>query len=188
MLLAVLLCVLIGLGTLLEALLTGQGGWAWASLAASAAAAALLGVDGYLRRRRVAVGVSRSADRVVAPDRGPSPAAPAKPVSKDPGNPPADHPGTAGPESPDGVDGGAAQADPEPGEEDTDAADALLVADLPDEVRVVDERPRYHLATCGWLTGRETLALPVGEARELGFSPCARCTPDAVLAGRHRRR
>lgn len=76
--------------------------------------------------------------------------------------------------------------DGEPAEEDTDAADLLVVTDLGVEVRVVDERPRYHLAACTWLAGRPTLGLPVSEARELGFTPCAVCTPDRTLAAAHR--
>jgi hypothetical protein len=74
----------------------------------------------------------------------------------------------------------------EPAEEDTDAADLLAVTELDIEVRVMDERPRYHLATCPWLADRPTLALPVHEARELGFTPCAVCSPDRSLAAAHR--
>ena len=53
----------------------------------------------------------------------------------------------------------------EPGEEPTDAGDLLVVAGLNAEVRVVDEHPRYHLATCVWLANRPTIPLPVSEAR-----------------------
>jgi hypothetical protein len=74
----------------------------------------------------------------------------------------------------------------EPGEEPTDASDLLVVAGLNVEVRVVDEHPRYHLATCVWLANRPTIPIPVAEARQLGFTPCARCGPDGVLAARHR--
>lgn len=74
----------------------------------------------------------------------------------------------------------------EPGEEPTDASDLLVVAGLNVEVRVVDEYPRYHLATCLWLANRPTIPIPVSEARQLGFTPCARCGPDGVLAARHR--
>lgn len=74
----------------------------------------------------------------------------------------------------------------DPAEEPTDASDLLVVAGLDAEVRVVDEHPRYHLATCGWLGPRRTIAIAVSEARQLGFTPCARCGPDAVLAARHR--
>lgn len=74
----------------------------------------------------------------------------------------------------------------EPGEEPTDAADLLIVADLRAEVRVVDERPRYHLPTCTYLRDKPTIPLPVDEARQLGFTPCVRCGPDAVLAAQHR--
>jgi hypothetical protein len=74
----------------------------------------------------------------------------------------------------------------EPGEEPTDASDLLVVAGLNVEVRVVDEHPRYHLATCVWLANRPTIPIPVSEARQLGFTPCSRCAPDSVLAARHR--
>jgi hypothetical protein len=74
----------------------------------------------------------------------------------------------------------------EPGEEPTDASDLLVVAGLKAEVRVVDEHPRYHLATCLWLANRPTIPVPVSEARQLGFTPCARCGPDGVLAARSR--
>jgi len=75
--------------------------------------------------------------------------------------------------------------DAEPAEEDTDAADVLTVSELEAEVVVVDERPRYHLATCRWLDNRPTLPLPVHEARELGFTPCSICAPDRSLVAAH---
>ena len=56
-------------------------------------------------------------------------------------------------------------------------ADAVRVARLEAEVLVVDGRPRYHLADCPFVTGKATEALPVGEAVELGFSPCGICRP-----------
>jgi hypothetical protein len=82
--------------------------------------------------------------------------------------------------------GAEVDPDAEPAEEDTDAADLLAVTELDNEVRVVDERPRYHLATCRWLAGRPALTLPIREARELGFTPCAVCSPDRSLAAAHR--
>ena len=83
-------------------------------------------------------------------------------------------------------EGAELDPDAEPAEEDTDAADLLAVTELDSEVRVVDERPRYHLATCRWLAGRPALTLPIREARELGFTPCAVCSPDRSLAAAHR--
>ncbi|GAA3840532.1 hypothetical protein GCM10022243_03650 [Saccharothrix violaceirubra] len=74
----------------------------------------------------------------------------------------------------------------EPGEEDTSADDLLIVAGLHDEVRVLDERPRYHLDTCPWVGAHATLPLPVSEARQLGFTPCDVCTPDVTLVARAR--
>ncbi|MEW2503187.1 hypothetical protein AB0878_22235 [Amycolatopsis sp. NPDC047767] len=73
-----------------------------------------------------------------------------------------------------------------PAEEDTSAEDLAVVKELEDEVVVVDEYPRYHLVDCPWLSGRDTIPIGVGEARQLGFTPCARCGPDAVLAAAHR--
>ncbi|MFC0003274.1 hypothetical protein [Micromonospora siamensis] len=69
----------------------------------------------------------------------------------------------------------------EPPAEPVTPAQAALVARLQAEVRVVDGRPRYHLADCVHLVGRDDESLPVAEAVELGFTPCSRCTPDAVL-------
>ncbi|MGH3872830.1 MAG: hypothetical protein ACRDSR_15215 [Pseudonocardiaceae bacterium] len=74
----------------------------------------------------------------------------------------------------------------EPGEEDTDAADLLVVYELADQVLVVDEHPRYHLTGCPWPDQAQVERLAVREARELGFTPCDRCRPDTSLARRHR--
>jgi hypothetical protein len=52
---------------------------------------------------------------------------------------------------------------------------------------VIDGRPRYHLPGCVHLLGREHESLPVGEAVELGFSPCGLCEPDSTLLARSRR-
>jgi hypothetical protein len=76
----------------------------------------------------------------------------------------------------------------EPGAEEVEVTDLLLVVDLTDEVLVVDEHPRYHLEGCRFLAGRETFALPLDEARTDGFTPCALCTPDRHLADRERAR
>jgi hypothetical protein len=80
---------------------------------------------------------------------------------------------------------GSDEEDPpdEPGIEAAQLGDLARVAGRDDEVRVVDGRPRYHLAACAHLTGRESEGLPVSEASELGFTPCARCAPIATLLG-----
>ncbi|HEX3812542.1 MAG TPA: hypothetical protein VHX59_06835 [Mycobacteriales bacterium] len=74
----------------------------------------------------------------------------------------------------------------EPPEEDVSASDVLRIVDLLDEVLVVDGRPRYHLAGCRHLVARETIPLPVSEAREAQFTPCAWCHPDSTIADRAR--
>ena len=72
--------------------------------------------------------------------------------------------------------------------EDVEVTDLLLIVDLKDEVVVVDEHPRYHLAGCRFLTGRTGIPLPMDEARVDGFTPCALCAPDRHLADRERAR
>jgi hypothetical protein len=62
-------------------------------------------------------------------------------------------------------------------------ADAAQLAVTTIEVLVVDGRPRYHVTGCPHLSGRETEALPVAEAIDLGFTPCGICRPvDRLLA------
>ena len=73
-----------------------------------------------------------------------------------------------------------------PPEEPRDADAAALVAGLDDEVLVVDELPRYHLAGCRSLNASSVIPLPAREAVELGFTPCAWCTPDRTLSARNR--
>jgi hypothetical protein len=73
-----------------------------------------------------------------------------------------------------------------PPEEPRDAEAAGLVAELDDEVLVVDELPRYHLGGCRSLAGSPVIPLPAREAVELGFTPCSWCTPDRTLSARHR--
>lgn len=85
-----------------------------------------------------------------------------------------------------GGDGGAvgpADDDPadEPPAQHISALDAARVARLDADVLVIDGRPRYHLPGCVHLLGRESEPLPVGEAVELGFSPCSLCEPDTTL-------
>jgi hypothetical protein len=67
------------------------------------------------------------------------------------------------------------------------AADAARVAQMTADVLVIDGRPRYHQAGCVHLLGRESEPVPVGEAVELGFTPCSLCEPDSVLLAEARR-
>jgi hypothetical protein len=185
----VLLLIVAAFGLLVAALISTQTLWAWGSVLLSISAAAVLFLERQRRRRGV------------ADPRAPAQAAAlplAVPLTEESDGSDADPQGDAG--GPRGQQGTGDLEDPptggtqaitsssseEPGEEDTDASDALVVSELDDEVRVVDERPRYHLASCEWLGDRATLALPVSEAHQLGFTPCARCAPDSTLAAAHR--
>jgi hypothetical protein len=159
----VLLLVLAALGLLVPALTTSNNIWAWSSVGASVLAALVLIWDWWRRRPGDPAAVAQSVDQHAVAD---------------------DQRVVVSPESVAEAD--TPPADEEPPEEDTDAADLLAVADLVDEVRVLDERPRYHLSSCSWLAGRPALGLPVQEARQLQFTPCAVCRPDATLVSRHR--
>ncbi|WP_406071686.1 hypothetical protein [Micromonospora sp. NBC_01638] len=75
----------------------------------------------------------------------------------------------------------AAPAADEPAEQPVTPAEAARVARLPDPVQVVDGHPRYHLDSCPHLVGRVPETLPVAEAVELGFTPCAHCAPATAL-------
>jgi hypothetical protein len=173
MLYLVLVLVIAAFALLIAALTTANTVWAWVSVGISVVAAALLVFDWLRGRQRVA---ATSAPRQVEveeaePDEIEPPAEPLRNGEVEAAEPE--------PVSP-VVD------DSEPDEEPTDASDLLVVSELSAEVRVVDEHPRYHLEQCAWLAGRATLSLAVSEARQLGFTPCARCGPDAVLAAKHR--
>jgi hypothetical protein len=69
----------------------------------------------------------------------------------------------------------------EPAPQPVSPADAARVARMSTDVLVIDGRPRYHLAGCVHLLGRDREPLPVGEAIELGFTPCGLCEPDTAL-------
>jgi hypothetical protein len=75
----------------------------------------------------------------------------------------------------------------EPSAQIVSAANAARVAMLTSDVLVVDGRPRYHVTGCVHLLGREGEPLPVGEAVELGFTPCGLCEPDSALLAEARR-
>ncbi|MEU8211037.1 hypothetical protein AB0B85_17805 [Micromonospora sp. NPDC049044] len=74
-----------------------------------------------------------------------------------------------------------APAADEPAEQPVTPAEAARVARLTAAVEVVDGHPRYHLASCSYLVGRVPEPLPVAEAAELGFTPCAHCAPATAL-------
>lgn len=175
MLLLAILLLLADVGLLLAALVTGQNALAWGSVGVSAALAVVLLIlsrRSGRRRREAARAAQAAADAAL--DDDPYVAGHLRP-----------HP----PESSEAESSEAESSEPEPSEpdeEDTDAADLLVIWELADEVLVVDERPRYHLARCGRLGAAQTERLPIREARELGFTPCDQCRPDASLARRRR--
>jgi hypothetical protein len=84
-------------------------------------------------------------------------------------------PGSAGADDADDVD------DADPPTADTDPP---LRSRGDEPVLVIDGRPRYHLTGCAFLLGREPEPVPLRQAVEDGFSPCALCDPDTGLATR----
>ncbi|MCP3786223.1 hypothetical protein NLX85_22920 [Micromonospora sp. A3M-1-15] len=61
------------------------------------------------------------------------------------------------------------------------AGEVARLVRLDGEVRVVDGHPRFHLPGCPHLVGRVDEPLPVAEAVDLGFTPCAGCAPATTL-------
>ncbi len=199
MLTVVLLLVAVGL--LVAALTTDHIALAWGSVAVSVAVAAMI-LARWRRRRdapEIETGVLLDDEPVEEVEEVPGgqPAEPAPDITSVE-QPPQPTPVTVA-EHAEPVAAATVSAAPdqdvdlaehdepdEPGEEDTDAADLLVVYELADEVLVVDEHPRYHLARCPWPDHAQAERLPVREARELGFTPCDRCRPDTALARRHR--
>ena len=62
----------------------------------------------------------------------------------------------------------------------TTVAAATGAAD--DEVLVVDGSPDYHVAGCALTASDETVPIPLSQALEDGFSPCATCAPPREFA------
>ena len=166
MILAAALLVLLGLGLFVAGILTGVTVLYWGCVAACVVAAVLL----IVVRRRMSAKPAAGATPEPAADSTadqPEPAEP-EPVAAAPAAPPAEL--------------------PDPDVEEVEVTDLLIVVDLKDEVLVVDEHPRYHVEGCSWLAGRETIPIPLDEARTDGFTPCAVCAPDRTLAERERTR
>ena len=181
MILLALLLVLVGVGLFVAAVMTGVDALYWACVAVCVAAAGLLAVA---RRRITAAAPGGAATADGGTSTGPEQAGGTRPGVSDEGF--ADTSSgapraTAAPEVP------PAEL-PDPEVEDVEVTDLLLVVDLKDEVYVLDEHPRYHLASCIHLRGRTPIPLPHDEARTDGFTPCALCEPDHTLADQVRAR
>jgi hypothetical protein len=167
------LLVLLGLGLFVAAVLTGITALYWVCVGVCVLAAVLLAIA----RKRLPSGPS---GKQAAAEKRPGAGAPESVAA-------ADKPGES-----DAVPASAEEAPArelgDPPAEDVEVTDLLLVVDLEDEVLVIDEHPRYHLAGCVHLKGRTPIPLPHDEARTDGFTPCGVCTPDRVLADRVRAR
>jgi hypothetical protein len=50
----------------------------------------------------------------------------------------------------------------------------------PDDVWVIDGRPRYHLLQCVIIQGQDAEPIPFDQAIEDGFMPCSLCEPQLV--------
>jgi hypothetical protein len=183
------LLVLLGLGLFVAGILTGVTLLYWGCVAVCVVAAVLLfAVRRQLGRQTGTATTEATATTTTTATTAPEPAgATAKEPAPAADSPPA--PGErAGGHPADGAAVRPARDLPDPAVEEVEVTDLLIVVDLKDEVLVVDEHPRYHLSGCRWLSGRETIPLPIDEARADGFTPCAMCAPDRNLAERARAR
>ncbi len=173
MLILALSGVVVGFAFLVVSLVTQNSTWAWGTIVACVLAAGILVIDARRRRATASPPRLEPASGTVTLAKPVDAAAPgsAQPAAAVAQAPP--EPAAAVPTADDTV---------EPGEEDVDAADSIVVAGLAQDVLVVDEHPRFHLATCTWLNGKPTMSLPAQEAVELGFTPCSRCAPSRTLA------
>ncbi|WP_158887282.1 hypothetical protein [Amycolatopsis anabasis] len=182
MLYIVLILVLAALGLLVTALITANSLWAWISIGLSVLAGLILVVD-FLRRRTRRPGAEAEeaepgAEEETDEDEAEPGEEPENQTELLPAAGKLDGEAKSGAETED--------ENGDPAEEQTDAADLLIVSELDVEVVVVDEYPRYHLTDCRWLADRDTIPIAIAEARELGFTPCAKCGPDAKLAAEYR--
>ena len=162
--------VLLGLGLFVSGVLSGVTALYWGCVAACVLAAVLL----VVARRRIA---TATAPAESAPAGGKAAGTGATPDAEAT----APEAATPEPEAP-------AQELADPEVEDVEVTDLLMVVDLKDEVFVIDEHPRYHLAGCLHLRARTPIPLPLDEARADGFTPCAVCAPDRNLAEQVRAR
>ncbi|WP_340687711.1 hypothetical protein LCL61_17020 [Amycolatopsis coloradensis] len=179
MLYIVLVLVLAALGLLVAALITANSLWAWISIGVSVVAGLLLLFDLLRRRKKRAPAEEEAEDASDVDESAEGEEKKPEDVEQTVLMPAAGELGDAEdtPEPPRGGD---------PGEEKSAPEDVAIVSELEVEVVVVDEYPRYHVTSCEWLETRDTIPLGIGEARQLGFTPCALCTPDAEIAGQHR--
>jgi hypothetical protein len=185
------LLVLLGLGLFVAGIVTGMTVLYWGCVAACVVAAVLLVV--VRRQTGPATRTPKAGQPAAEAPKPETTRAPAASAGAEPGGAApaaeaaaaAQEPETVAGDAPEGGAPPAAEA-PDPGVEEVEVTDLLLVVDLTDEVLVVDEHPRYHVAECTWLAGRETIPLPLDEARTDGFTPCAVCSPDRTLAERAR--
>jgi hypothetical protein len=184
------LLVLLGLGLFVGGILAGVTALYWACVAACLVAAVLL----VLARRNMSTAPRDSEPTAAAqPRTAGSVAGAVQPAAPEgiPETPAASAPvddatavgaGSGAPAAPPPQDLG------EPPVEEVEVTDLLLAVDLKDEVLVIDEHPRYHLAGCVHLAGRTAVPLPHDEARTDGFTPCGACEPDRHLADQVRAR
>ncbi|MFE6616948.1 hypothetical protein [Amycolatopsis sp. NPDC057786] len=183
MLYIVLVLVLAALGLLVAALITANSLWAWISIGVSVVAGLLLLFD-LLRRRKKRAPVEESADDSAEDASDETESAEGEEKKPEDAEQTVLMPATG--ELGDAEDTPEPQRGGDPGEEKSAPEDVAIVSELETEIVVVDEYPRYHVTSCEWLETRDTIPLGIGEARQLGFTPCALCTPDAEIAGQHR--
>ena len=179
------LLVLLGLGLFVAGILTGTTVLYWACVAACVVAAVCL----FAARRQMTAATPAAAGRPeTAEKEAPAATEDAAPAGATAATVVAVEEPAAEASAPQHELPAELEEEGDPGVEEVEVTDLLLVVDLTDEVLVVDEHPRYHVAGCSWLRGRTTIPVPLDQARTDGFTPCAVCSPDRTLAERVRAR
>lgn len=72
--------------------------------------------------------------------------------------------------------------------EETATVDRSIIDEDDDSEMMVYVTPsgnRYHLSTCGSISGHNITELTVSDAEDMGRTPCHRCNPDTHLAYKH---
>ena len=183
--------VLIALVLLVVGLLQHPLGYVYASIAVSLAAFGFLIVG--IRQRRgelsgsgdgpgftpsLTFGAGTPGSNVVTtnPSRGSA-------TAPEPAEPDTDAPDTDGPDIDPPVAAASHQqpyaAPGPPVEGDLPGADVNQGAG---PVLIMPGRPRYHVAGCRYLLGKDAAEVDVRDARDEGFTPCGVCKPDQALA------
>jgi hypothetical protein len=175
--LVILLLLVVALGFLILGLVASSVPLVIASIVAS-----LLAGTAVIRHRKAAAALAEPAAGPAAPAEPAEPAAPAEQAAPAVPARSTSRAALVEPAEADVTPAVAAVADDALLDPPVALTEAPLRAHGGDTVWVVDGRPRYHVSGCDFLIGKRAEPVPLRQASEDGFTPCARCDPDTALA------